>query len=80
MAENKKPTRKILVATNPKTQPKLTHGKMGVVKEKSSNSGKIFERGVGKSVEGGTIKKSQCPGKHNKSYKCDSQGPCDPIK
>lgn len=34
MAENKKPTRKILVATNPKTQPKLTHGKMGVVKEK----------------------------------------------
>lgn len=82
MAENKKPTGKILVTTNQKTQPKLTHTKTVVIKKKSDNSGITFERSVGIFREGGTIKKSQCPSKHklHESQKCDSQGPCKPIK
>lgn len=81
MAENKKLTAKIWMTTDQK-DPKTTPNKTGVVREKSSYTGRISESSVGKFRNGGTIIESQGPSRHKsqESNKCYSQGPCKPRK
>lgn len=82
MAENKKQITKVWITTDQKTQPKPSPNGKGVVREKSSYSGRISESSVEKFRKGGTIHESQGP-RRNKSHeanKCYSQGPCKPHK
>ena len=80
MAENKKPITKVWITTDQKTQPKPSPNAKGVVREKSSYSGRISESSVEKFRKGGTVH-GERTSNHRSSQgpsKCYSQGPSKP--
>ena len=82
MAEKKKQITKVWITTDQKTQPKPSPNGKGVVREKSSDSGRISESSVEQFRKGGTVHKYLCPSrkKSQEINKCYSQGPSKPHK
>ena len=70
MAENKKPIAKVWVTTDQKTSSKPSTSKTGVVREKSSYSGRITEGSIEKFRKGGHIKPVSSPCGDKKDGPC----------